>query len=206
MITYAIGTIFLIMTVTFSQLCESILPEIPTRVLWALAQVESSGEGFQDNRIKIRFETHLFLSMVPEANDKFRVGSPLWLEHEFLLEGVWTDVHQSQTTEYKALELASSISAFHAYQVLSIGAFQINTSNYVQLGFPRPFPSLMMAFAGESDERYCQVAKKYIESIPDLHTAFVNEDLATIASYWNNDNQLWLDRLRLAYFSYDFGS
>lgn len=194
-----IGVILLIMSISFSQICQSVLPEIPTRVLLALADVESSGEGFENNRIKIRFEAHQFLSLFPAARESFRVGEPIWLNQEFLLDGVWTDVHASQETEYQALSLAASISAFHAYQALSIGAFQINTSNYVQLGFPKPFPSLMLAWSGESDERYCQVVKKYIESIPDLHQAMIDEDLETIAYYWNNNNQLWLSRLKAAY-------
>ncbi len=194
--------VVLFMSVTFSELCQNILPEVPTRILQALAIVESSGEGFVDNRVKIRFEAHLYLERVPEASERFWIGTPVWLEQYFLNDsGVWINVHESQQTEYQALKIASDINSVEAHKVLSIGMFQINSMSYAELGFPAAFPSLMLSWMGESQEHDCKILKKYISIKPGLKQALIDADFETIGRIWNNGNRFWISKLEDVYTS-----
>ena len=186
---------------TFAQLCENVLPEFSQRVLYALAQTESNGQGFVNNRVKIRFENHIFLSLCPEAKDTFFTGEIPWENHTFLTNGGIKFVHRDQDTEYKALKLASEICIQAAYKSISVGIFQIHSSNYQIVGFPEPFPSLFLSFH-ESDEKACYVLKKYLKQQPELYQAFITEDLDTIAFYWNQ-NPIWLKRFREAFENYE---
>lgn len=188
------------MSTTFQQLCQNVLPELSQRVLYALAQTESNSEGFVGNRVKIRFENHVFLSLCEDAKNTFFTGENSWENHTFLTNEGIKFVHQDQDTEYEALKIASEICTKAAYMSISVGIFQIHSSNYQIVGFPEPFPSLFLSFH-ESDEKACYVLKKYLQRTPALFDAFVTEDLETISYYWNH-NPVWLERFKKNFDSY----
>lgn len=190
----------ILMSLTFSQLCQNVLPELSQRVLYALAQTESNLEGFVGNRVKIRFENHIFLNLCEDAKNTFFTGENSWENHTFLTNEGIKFVHQNQDTEYEALKIASEICAKEAHMSISVGIFQIHSSNYQIIGFPEPFPSLFLSFH-ESDEKSCYVLKKFLKNQPLLYKAFVEEDLYTIAYYWNR-NPIWLEKFKKNFDSY----
>lgn len=176
--------------------------DIPLRVLQALAMVESSGNGWENDEngnleIKIRFENHIFLSKCVEGKSTFFVGNPSWTDHTMLSEDGLVFVHESQQTERKALKLAASICPTAAYEAISIGTFQLHAMNYKVIGFP--FPSLMLSYMSESPEREMEVFKRYLRQTPALYHAMVAQDLDEIAYFWNPHNEAWKSRFEEAW-------
>jgi len=178
------------------DLFQSILPDIPVRILRALAEVESNGKGWENDRPKIRFENHLFLDKCPDALGTFFVdrGVKRWTNHQFMTDEGIKFTHESQETELKALNLAKNICFEAAFESISIGTFQLHTMHYKEIGFPSAF--LMYAFMSESPERELEVLRKFIQITPGLKEALVAEDLEAIHQIWNSGNQAWLDRLK----------
>lgn len=179
---------------TFAQLCENVLPEIPITILQALAEVESSGNGWKNDRIKVRFEQPHFLLNCPEAKDTFFVNGDT---HTFLTDGGLIYTHDSQDTEYQALKLATSICPMQSYKYISIGTWQIFGIHYSEIGFP--LPSLLWSYMSESQERECQILKRYIQIKPELKKAMVNEDLDKIAELYNPHNPYWKQSFMFEY-------
>jgi len=177
------------MTTALNQLYQTLIPDISPIILQAIAEIESSGEGWENNQIKVRFENHLFLSDCPEASNTFFVGIPSHYDHKVLTDEGLEWVHESQRTERKALGIAANICPTAAFAALSVGTYQLSLQHYKKIGFP--FPSLMLSFLSESPERELEVFKRFLKLNPELYQAMVNEDLDTIISIWNPHNEYW---------------
>ena len=164
--------------------------DIDPNILHAIAQVESDGNGWENKRIKIRFETHIFLTNCPAAKEVFKVENPSHLKHYFYEDYKWKFVHESQVNELRALDIAKQFCFSEAYNSLSIGTYQLNTINYQNIGFPSGF--LMYVYMSESPERELEVLQKFIKSNKRLYQAMIDKNLETIAFYWNPYNETWL--------------
>lgn len=186
---YTILGLTLLMATALNQLYQTLVPDISSIVLQAIAEIESSGEGWENNQIKIRFENHLFLSDCPQASNTFLVGNPSHYDHKVLTNEGLEWVHESQRTERIALNIAANICPTAAFAALSVGTYQLSLQHYKAIGFP--FPSLMLSFVSESPERELEVLKRFLKLNPTLYQAMVNEDLDTIISIWNPYNEYW---------------
>lgn len=173
----------------FQNILESTFYNIDKDILYAIAQVESDGNGWEDDRIKIRFETHVFLNMCPDAINHFRLYEPNWDNHYYYFDNEWKYVHESQSNERQALDIAKQFCFQNAYNSISVGTYQINTINYKNIGFPSGF--LMYAYMGESPEREIEVLHKMINKNKRLEQAMIDKNLETIAYYWNPYNNIW---------------
>lgn len=116
----------------------------------AVMAVESNGQGVStiDGAVYplIRFETHLFQSEVDRAvfDKHFRQDATKpWTQQQYRVDpdvDPWTDVHTgSQTTEYNALDLASSLNSNGAHRSMSMGMAQILGRWASRLGYPSAY-------------------------------------------------------------------
>lgn len=110
----------------------------------AVIAVESSGHGFVNGRLIMRFEPHVFLGYLSDAdkykfNAYFQVGAPAWdgAQHRLSLhaDGNYQTFHGNQDLEWRALEVAISINEGAAYQSASYGLGQIMGFNYGICGY-----------------------------------------------------------------------
>jgi hypothetical protein len=112
----------------FQALAKSLNLEVA--LLKAVAEVESSGRGLQDDgRPVVRFESHVFSSM---TNRKFDSSHPKLSTRKYspLLNS------RSSEGEYLRLEAAMLLDREAALQSASFGAFQIMGFNYEVVGYP----------------------------------------------------------------------
>ncbi|WP_372999464.1 N-acetylmuramidase domain-containing protein, partial [Lutispora sp.] len=106
-------------------------------LLAAVILVESSGSGFVDDNLKIRFENHIFVGKAGHS-DLITHGSPKWTGHQWRssTKEKWQKVHTGkQSGEYAAFEFALSIDEDAAYESISMGMGQIMGFNYKAAGY-----------------------------------------------------------------------
>lgn len=124
-------------------LCEFTAVERASAVAVLLA--ESSGSGFRDGRMVIRFENHVFERQWGEAGrgrfaSYFRYDpSRRWQGHEFC-EGDqrWRRCHTSQDEEWRVFEFARRLDEPAALRSISMGASQIMGFNASRIGYDAP--------------------------------------------------------------------
>lgn len=106
-------------------------------VLQAVINTESRGAGYENGRLKIRFEPHIFLRRTnnESAQDFFQLGDPYYLVHNYLKDGTFVNVHSSQDSEYDAFHIAKLIDEQAAYESISMGSPQIMGFNHRALGY-----------------------------------------------------------------------
>jgi len=128
------------------------LTRVETEACLAVWQVESGGRSHTPGRATIRFENHLLFRWWGDQHlttyDRHYqhgghngVPGKSWHNHRFRENPSesFGKVHASQTSEYRALELAKSLStADMALQCISIGGPQILISNYKLLSYRSP--------------------------------------------------------------------
>ncbi|WP_018884859.1 N-acetylmuramidase domain-containing protein [Paenibacillus massiliensis] len=107
---------------------------VDPNLLGAVVLVESGGSGFVNGKLKIRFEVHHF---VDSPTSQFTYGSPKYKGHKYRKSSSenWKSVHENQTSEYAALDLAKSQNEERAYKSISMGLCQILGSNYKATGY-----------------------------------------------------------------------
>lgn len=161
------------------------------RRIAAVIQVESGGRGFDDGRLIIRFEPHVFASLVDTAiSDFFKVGTPAWNGNQHLMrpsqDAEWKAFHGSQDREWLALALASMIDAEAAWASCSMGAPQIMGFHYKALGYASA-RDMARAFAhGESVQIVAMLA--WMESSGALE-ALRDGDYVRFATIYNGPGQ-----------------
>lgn len=118
---------------------------IETAAAIAVIAVESGGKGFQNDRMLIRFENHLFyrywgINNESTFNKHFKFNSSKkWTGHEFRKRsmGSWAPMH-SQDVDWAALEFARSLDNTAALISASYGLPQIIGLNYKKIGYETP--------------------------------------------------------------------
>lgn len=146
-----------------AAVCQRVALDVGCAV--AVLCVESGGSGFgPDGRLKIRMEAHLFGRELKAAASPFWPDFPQhfrfaaakpWLAQEFRPGAgeAWTPIHASQSSEWKALELARAWNEPAALRATSMGAPQILGSNHAVIGYASP-RAMFDAFAAvENGER-----------------------------------------------------
>ena len=110
---------------------------IDNEVLRAIIKIESSGIGFVDGKMKIRFEPHIFFDRTTNENatNCFKLGEPRYLEHYYKFNDEWFNVHSSQNSEYVSFGLAKDLDKQVAYESISMGMGQVMGFNYNSLGY-----------------------------------------------------------------------
>ncbi len=130
----------------FGGLMSKISQELAIEVEAAMSVlcVESGGSGFSRNgKMIIRFENHVFWmfwgKFYPDEFNKYfkfnrsktRYGH-MWRSDT---KEDWQQVHESQTSEWKAFEFAKSLNEEAALKSISMGAPQIMGFNYKVIGY-----------------------------------------------------------------------
>lgn len=102
---------------------------VEVEVIQAVAEVESSGDGFfRDGRITILFEAHIFSQY---TNGKFNVSNP------DISSAKWNRaLYLGGTREYNRLDKARLLDENAALMSCSYGSFQIMGFNYKMCGYP----------------------------------------------------------------------
>lgn len=124
----------------------------------AVLLVESSGSGFRDGRMIIRFENHVFRRQWGDserqgfdAHFRFDASRP-WQGHAFCAgDGRWLDCHTSQDREWEVFAFARALSEPAALRSISMGAPQIMGFNAARIGYDS---ATEMFERFSEDERY----------------------------------------------------
>jgi hypothetical protein len=120
-------------------LCE--LTAVERAAAVAVLLTESSGSGFRNGRMIIRFENHVFERQWGDADGRFAAHfrydpSRKWTRHEFREgNGPWQPCHTSQDTEWRVFELARTLNEPAALRSISMGAPQIMGFNASRIGY-----------------------------------------------------------------------
>lgn len=137
-------------------LCE--LTAVERAAAVAVLLTESSGSGFRNGRMIIRFENHVFERQWSDAASggfaaHFRYdGSRKWTRHEFREgNGPWEPCHTSQDMEWRVFEFARKLNEAAALRSISMGAPQIMGFNASRIGYDSA-TEMFDRFA--ADERY----------------------------------------------------
>jgi len=109
----------------------------------AVIAVESGGHGFEDGKVLIRFENHLFYKYWGKENEKvffehFTFNSDKhWLGHKFRKHkrDEWETFHGDQDKEHEVLRFARKLDKNAAYMSISMGLAQILGSNSKIIGY-----------------------------------------------------------------------
>lgn len=110
----------------------------------AVMAVESSGEGFWDGRMVIRFENHIFNRWGKTNPEKFKAhfymsAKQAWTGHTWRPDqGSWRKLHTKaagQDEEWAVLEYARTLDDTAALNSISMGAPQIMGFNSAKIGF-----------------------------------------------------------------------
>lgn len=148
-------------------------------VLLAVMAVESSGSGFEKDKIKIQFE-------------------PYWFKRYTGLKipnGV-----EGQGPEWEAFDKAQDINEDAAYMATSWGLGQIMGFNHVSAGYKSAKEMAIDFMVNEYNQLKGMLL--HIKSKPKMYQALVNKDWATFAYYYNGSEyqQFQYDiRLKRAY-------
>lgn len=113
----------------------------------AVLAIESAGRSFQDGRMVIRFENHVFYDQVSkldpqklaQVSSRFKFGSPIWTGHQWLnpATGQWENQHDGgQAEEWASFKEARKINETAAMRAISMGSAQILGTNHYAVGFP----------------------------------------------------------------------
>jgi len=108
----------------------------------AVLLTESSGSGFRNGRMIIRFENHVFERQWGDAGQgrfaaHFRYDeNRKWRRHEFREgNGPWERCHTSQDMEWRVFEFARKLDGPAALRSISMGAPQIMGFNASRIGY-----------------------------------------------------------------------
>jgi len=170
--------------------------EVEPQVAMAIFLTESGGKGFDNGKMLIRFENHLFYRYWGEKNldefNKYFFGTT-FKDHKFreTPEAEWQASHPAknqQEVEWKAFEIARKLSETDAINSISMGLPQILGSHYTTIGYDTP---LDMFNAFNSDIRYHIIGFfDFIQANADRTTAARTKDFATFAKLYNGTGQV----------------
>jgi hypothetical protein len=164
----------------------------------AVIATESSGNGFQNGRLIIRFENHYFWRLWGKDNpDKFRrhfrfnEAEP-WKEHQFCpaQNAAWQNFHGTQNSEWAVFTKARSFNDDAAKSSISMGLPQIMGANYKLIGYE----SASAMFTSFSKDERNQILGLFDfiqgpETVSRQVLALQNQDFVAFAEQYNGPGQ-----------------
>lgn len=171
---------------------------IDPAVAVAVIATESSGNGFVNGRMIIRFENHYFWRLWGKDNpEKFRrhftfnTDKP-WTAHQFRADAnaAWQSFHGSQDGEWATFKKAASLNDEAAKGAISMGLPQIMGANHSLIGYE----SAAQMFAAFSKDERAQVLGlfDFIQGPQTLSRqviALQEQDFVTFAEQYNGPGQ-----------------
>jgi hypothetical protein len=164
----------------------------------AVIATESSGNGFQNGRMIIRFENHYFWRLWGKDNaNKFKrhfsfSEAEPWKEHQFRPDqnAAWQNFHGSQDSEWTVFTKARSLNDDAAKSSISMGLPQIMGANYKLIGYESA-PAMFASFS--KDERN-QILGLFDfiqgpETVSRQVIALQNQDFVAFAEQYNGPGQ-----------------
>ncbi|MFN7926514.1 MAG: N-acetylmuramidase domain-containing protein [Blastocatellia bacterium] len=164
----------------------------------AVIATESSGNGFLNGQMIVRFENHYFWRLWGKDNpDKFRrfftfnADKP-WTEHQFRADAnaAWQTFHGSQPGEWQVFKKAASLNDEAAKGAISMGLPQIMGANHSLIGYE----SAAQMFAAFSKDERMQVLGLFDfiqgpETVSRKVIALQDQDFVTFAEQYNGTGQ-----------------
>ena len=167
---------------------------IDPNLLAAVILVESSGSGFADGKLLIRFENHCFIDRTTGYEDLFSFNkSERWKEHKFRtsIGDEWKDVHtDKQSSEYEAFNFAKKLNEEAAFRSISMGLGQIMGFNYATCGYGSA--KEMFDDFSKGDEQQLIGLVQFIKNYNSGKTlkALQDNDLSSFVTQYNGPGQV----------------
>lgn len=169
--------------------------KIDPLLLQAVAMVESSGKGFDNNRMVIRFEVHKFYQFWGSTNlDTFHahfiyLKTQPWENHQVRFDGkpTFEYVHTGQDQEWKVLQYARSLNEEAALSSISMGMFQLMGFNHRLAGFDNAQQMFASLSLGEAEQFDAFIF--FINSEPQALQALQRGDVYEFALRFNGSGQ-----------------
>lgn len=163
-------------------------------VLGGFILTESSGSGFTDGKLLIRFENHIFLKNVTNASSTFKVENSV---HYYFKNGQWNKTHTGkQTSEYEAFNLAKNLNEHYAYYSISMGLPQIMGFNFKVTGYDSP-KAMFNGFSVSEDKQmdgFCTFIAKYDGG--SLLKACQSRNFTKMGQIYNGDGNTYGPKLK----------
>ncbi len=172
--------------------------KIDFRAAVAVVAVESSGSGFLNNRLIIRFENHYFwrlwgMNNAEKFNRYFGFDSAQpWVNHQFRADKnlPFQNFHGSQDGEWKVFTQAKNLNDEAAKRSISMGLPQIMGANYKLIGYE----SAGQMFTAFSKDERTQILGLFDfiqgpESFSRKITALQDLDFVAFAEQYNGPGQ-----------------
>lgn len=158
--------------------------------------VESSGQGFANGKMIIRFENHIFWKFWGKFHSdifnqffKFDLNKK-WQGHQFRRTVVddWVDFHnKGQKGEWEAFNFAYSFDSHFALCSISIGMPQLMGFNYKKVGYDS-IEEMFKDFSSGEDKQIVGLFE-FINNTPNAISALQKEDFVTFAKLYNGSGQ-----------------
>ncbi len=134
--------------------------KIEPHIAAAVLAIESSGRGFSNGKMIIRFENHKFYTYWGRANRSqfdahFRFNpDKRWQGHEWRQSstGTWQTFHGKQNREWQVFEFAAGLDDTAAKLSISMGLPQIMGFNYTSIGYESVQEMYEAFTAGEAQQ------------------------------------------------------
>lgn len=158
-------------------------------ILEAIVLTEAGGDGFENNRLKIRLEAHLLLGKTWGKPSAFQPYFRFDLDNILLgyfredVRGDWVMYHADQDLEWRAFDLARRIDAAAAYRCTSMGAGQVMGFNAERVGFGTPDNMFAAFHRGELPQHVAVI--NYCLTDPALLDAIRQRDWDGIIRAYN---------------------
>ena len=164
----------------------------------AVIATESSGNGFQNNRMIIRFENHYFWRLWGKDNpEKFRRHfsfneTEAWKDHQFRPDAnaTWQTFHGNQDGEWAVFTKARSLNDEAAKGSISMGLPQVMGANHNLIGYES---AGQMFTAFSKDERTQVLGLFDFIQGPDTSSrrviALQDQDFVAFAEQYNGPGQ-----------------
>ena len=160
----------------------------------AVLVTESAGDGFQNGRMKIRFENHIFRQYWGQQNaERFAQhfacdAAESWKGHQWRADpnAPWQPCHQSQENEWQVFEFARQLDERAAMYSISMGAPQIMGFNHTSIGYGT-VQAMFQAFANDARAQLTSLFR-FME-VNGLVDAVRSGDYVSFARVYNGPGQ-----------------
>lgn len=164
----------------------------------AIAEVESSGQGFQNGRPVIRLEAHWFGKLTGYKHNE---------SHPHISCMAWTPslAARNQGEAWQQFEEAAALDEGAAIQSTSWGAYQLMGFHWKTLGYDSP--QAMRAAMG-TDEGQLDSFVRFVNADPVLIDALKRRDWEAFAGRYNGQGQIpvYASRMAAAYHKHKSGA
>ena len=169
---------------------------ISPEFLEAVIMTESSGSGYQDGKLIIRFEAHYFNRLTSHkysGHFSYNTKKP-WTEQKFrenICGEQWEWIHPTknqQKQEYRVFDYARRLNEEMAYRSISMGLGQIMGENYQLLDY-NSAKEMYDAFSKSEDEQIKGIIK-FIKAKPNAYNALKQEDFGEFVKYYNGPGKV----------------